>query len=583
MRKKFLPIIIVAIVAVCVVIAGSQLHWWGGGPSGDGGTQPPEPPSGNETPEHPPVTPSASIFVIEGSVLVWKAGAANWTEAQVGMTLKPGDVIKSGDGSSAQITFFDGSTIDLEAGTEVEVVSLAVAQAGSTTIKLKQTIGSTISRVARLVDAASTYEVETPACVAAVRGSVMLVDVIEDGTTWVTNQEGNICVTAQGVTKCIGKGRKYIIIPGYPPRFVASSGPTGGGGGGGGGEGPRSSIALEKTPSATQVHDNEIITYTYVVTNTGDLALSNVTVADDDVGYVYYQSGDENENGLLDVDEAWVYTATYYVSQYDDSPLVNEAIASGVDTQSRTVTARATASVAILRPAIAIDKAGELVWNEEGFYSSIEYTYTITNSGNTPLYYISVIDDKIQEQEGEVTYQSGDDDEDEILDLDETWIFTATYWLSGKYGEVITNTATAYGTDALGLEVTAEATASVDILQPAIAIEKTGALFYDYELYQYYISYNYTVRNPGSTPLSDISVIDGIIGEATYQSGDTNDNGLLDTDETWMFTAMYYPGSEDGEYVTNSATAYGTDPLCHTVSAWDDCSIPNPYYYYDGY
>ncbi len=457
MRKKFLPIIIVAIVAVCVAVAGTQLHWWGGEPSG-GGTQPPEPPSGNETPEHPPVTPSASILVIQGSVLVWKAGAANWTEAEVGMTLKPGDVVKSGDSSSAQITFFDGSTIDLEAGTEVEVVSLAVAQAGSTTIKLKQTIGSTTSRVARLFDAASTYEVETPACVAAVRGSVMLIDVIEDGTTWVTNQEGNICVTAQGVTKCIGKGHKYIIIPGYPPRFVASSGPTGGGGGGGGGEGPKSGIALKKTPSATQVHDYDIITYTYVVTNTGDLALSNVTVSDESVGYVYHQSGDENENGLLDVDEAWVYTATYYVSQYDLSPLVNEAIASGVDTQSRTVTARATARVDILRPAIAITKTPDR--EEAHVGETITYIYRVTNPGNTPLYITSISDNMT----GQPAYQSGDTDHDGRLDTNEAWIYRATHEVTSEDESPLVNTVTVWGTDPLGLEVTAQATASVTII-----------------------------------------------------------------------------------------------------------------------
>ena len=40
---------------------------------------------------------------------------------------------------------------------------------------------------------------------------------------------------------------------------------------------------------------------------------------------------------------------------------------------------------------------------------AINYTYTITNPGNTPLSYISVTDNMTEE----VTYQSGDTNEDE--------------------------------------------------------------------------------------------------------------------------------------------------------------------------
>ena len=152
-----------------------------------------------------------------------KAGTDSWIAAQVGMSLEAGDIVKSGDSSSAEITFFDGSTIELQAGTEIEVVSLNISDTGSTTIKLKQVIGNTISRVNKLVDSASSYEVETPACVAAVRGSVMLVNVIADGTTWVTNKRGDIWVIVNGVELQIPQGRKCIVISGQPPQLVTES------------------------------------------------------------------------------------------------------------------------------------------------------------------------------------------------------------------------------------------------------------------------------------------------------------------------------------------------------------------------
>jgi hypothetical protein len=88
------------------------------------------------------------------------AGAASWTGAHVGMSLETGDGIKTGDNSTAKITFLDGSTIELEANTEIDIVSLEIStDTGSKTISLKQAIGSTISRVTKLVDSASSYEV----------------------------------------------------------------------------------------------------------------------------------------------------------------------------------------------------------------------------------------------------------------------------------------------------------------------------------------------------------------------------------------------------------------------------------------
>jgi hypothetical protein len=161
------------------------------------------------------------LSIAEGNVFVMKAGTDSWTEAQVEMSLETGDTIKTGDSSSAKITFFDGSTIELQAGTEIEIVSLEISMdTGSTTITLEQTIGNSISRVKKLIDPASRYEVETPTGVAGVRGSVLTVQVIEDGTTWVTNQEGDIWAVAQGVELQVPEGRQCIISPGQPPELI---------------------------------------------------------------------------------------------------------------------------------------------------------------------------------------------------------------------------------------------------------------------------------------------------------------------------------------------------------------------------
>ena len=169
-----------------------------------------------------PSPSTLTVFSItEGDVFVMKAGTDSWTEAEVGMSLEVGDSIKTGDNSSAEITFSEGSTIELEADTEIEIASLDIpTDAGSTTITVGQAIGSIIFRVTKVIDPASRYEVETPAGVVAVRGSAVQVYVIEDGTTWAINLEGDIWASAQGVQVQIPEGRQCIVSSGQPPELL---------------------------------------------------------------------------------------------------------------------------------------------------------------------------------------------------------------------------------------------------------------------------------------------------------------------------------------------------------------------------
>ncbi len=155
------------------------------------------------------------LSITEGDVSVMKEGTGDWTEAEAEMELEIGDAIKTGDDSGAEITFFDGSTMELEAGTEIEIISLDFAcDTGVTTLTLEQTIGTTISRVTKILDPASSYEVETPTGVAGVRGSTLIVTVGGNGTTLITNEEGNIYAIGQGVELQIPEGRTGVIVSG---------------------------------------------------------------------------------------------------------------------------------------------------------------------------------------------------------------------------------------------------------------------------------------------------------------------------------------------------------------------------------
>ena len=161
------------------------------------------------------------LTATEGNVSLTKAGTGGWVEAQAGVSLEPGDRIKTGDNSSAEITFFDGSTIELQAGTEMEIASLDIStDTGTTSITLQQTIGTTVSRVTKLVDPASRYEVETPTGVVAVRGTVLQVYVTEDGTTWVAVLEGEARVAGEGAEVQIAEGQQCVVRPDESPELI---------------------------------------------------------------------------------------------------------------------------------------------------------------------------------------------------------------------------------------------------------------------------------------------------------------------------------------------------------------------------
>ena len=161
------------------------------------------------------------LSITETDVFVMKAGVDDWIEAEIGMSLGVGDTLKTGDDSGAEITFFDGSTMELEAGTQIEITALDIsADTRVTTITLMQTIGTTIFRVTKILDPASRYEVETPTGVVAVRGSAAETHVTEDGITWTCNLGGNVWAAAQEVELQIPEGRCCIIRSGHPPELA---------------------------------------------------------------------------------------------------------------------------------------------------------------------------------------------------------------------------------------------------------------------------------------------------------------------------------------------------------------------------
>lgn len=109
------------------------------------------------------------------------------------------------------------------------------------------------------------------------------------------------------------------------------------------GSGLVSGINVTKVPNPSALPEGPgFVTYAYLVTNTGDLPLSQVSLTDNRCAPVTFMSGDRNQDSMLDLDESWTYRCTTLVSRSVTNTVTATGFAEGVTVRD---TARATVIV----------------------------------------------------------------------------------------------------------------------------------------------------------------------------------------------------------------------------------------------
>ncbi|MCJ7570663.1 MAG: hypothetical protein MUO82_02135, partial [Candidatus Thermoplasmatota archaeon] len=148
-------------------------------------------------------------------------------------------------------------------------------------------------------------------------------------------------------------------------------------------------IQVEKTASTHLVHIGDTITYTFIVTNNGDLILTNVNAVDNMLGPITLGTT------TLNPGQSTQGTATYTVTSSDlPGPIVNIVVASGTDPSGDPITNIDSEYVVIeYGPQISLDKQASA--NIVNIGDAIIYTYTVTNTGNIPLSGVTVSDDML--------------------------------------------------------------------------------------------------------------------------------------------------------------------------------------------
>ncbi len=116
------------------------------------------------------VPPKLQLAVEKGTVLVTKAGGQNEEQAKDGMELKPGDRVRTEQGSTASVMAYGRAESRLDEKTMVTISDSNLS--GTTfTMRWKLDAGRVWSRVLRLLDLDSVFEGQSSQVIATVRGT----------------------------------------------------------------------------------------------------------------------------------------------------------------------------------------------------------------------------------------------------------------------------------------------------------------------------------------------------------------------------------------------------------------------------
>ncbi|MDN3205980.1 DUF7507 domain-containing protein, partial [Algoriphagus sediminis] len=149
-----------------------------------------------------------------------------------------------------------------------------------------------------------------------------------------------------------------------------------------------SGISLTKTANPTTYDQaGDVITYTLIVENIGNVTLTNTTITD--------PLTSQNDNvGDLQPGQTATITTNYAVTQADvnNGQVVNTAIATGTDPNQSTQSAIASATVtAVQNSGISLTKtANPTTYDQAG--DVITYTLIVENTGNVTLTNTTITD-----------------------------------------------------------------------------------------------------------------------------------------------------------------------------------------------
>ena len=333
--------------------------------------------------------------------------------------------------------------------------------------------------------------------------------------------------------------------------------------------------SIEVTKISTITHSDsdvsvgvgDTINYTITVENTGNTTLTDITVSDtivDSAGVGLtltsgptYDTSNTATEGTLDVGESATYSATFVITQQavnaggvSNTASVTSKDPSGTDvTDSTDIAAEdlipRTAEMSVVKSA-SVDDNGD---NKYGVGDVIQYTVTVTNTGNVTLTDVDLSDElRLGSSTATPEDNTGNDSpagvnlwtQDQTLLPGESATYVAWYIIddtAASSGKVINTAIATADTPLTGADATLSVTSNeavVDIAPiPSILVEKAVTTINDgsdgLDVGET-ILYTITLTNDGNTTLTGVSITDVV-------------NDLNGTAFTTPTNAISYTGS----------------------------------------
>lgn len=354
------------------------------------------------------------------------------------------------------------------------------------------------------------------------------------------------------------------------------------------------SVEIVKTADKkVNVKAGETVTYTYVVTNTGNAPLSNVVVTDDHGGTGTLSAILPASVAILAPGASATFTSEYVVTQQDidlDLDISNTATVTGsYEIWTYTDTDDEIIDLEDPNPVILIDKEGDWTPDFPGDYpfagDVINYTFTITNTGNVTLTNPQVSDPLI----GQITCA----DYKATLLPGESFNCTGSYTitqvdLDAGHRE---NTASVTAKDPKNNNVTDQDTKDVMLPQLSqIAFIKKGSQLSlgtnDVANPGDIVTFNFELTNTGNVTLSNVQVLEvaaDFTGTGTLpipmfvSNNQGSPQGTLKVGETATFVGFYAITQQDINvgYINNRAKGTANGPLMSSAEDLSDSSNQN--------
>ncbi|CAN0656221.1 large repetitive protein [Nitratireductor aquimarinus] len=344
---------------------------------------------------------------------------------------------------------------------------------------------------------------------------------------------------------------------------------------------PRTSaIDLVKKGAYQDTNANQIldvgdrIIYSFEVENTGNVVLSDVTVTDP-LGTV---SGGPLAALAPGDSDTTTFSLAYDLTQADinSGEVINSAAVEAKDGDGEAVSDTASLTVGLeSKHSIKLEKLGAHVdFNgnsavDVGDY--IQYSFTVTNTGDVELTNISLTDVIATSVTGGPIATLGPRASDSTT-------FSARYDLTQSDIDAgdVTNTATVTGaapdgtpvTDSASTTTHEEGTSKIVLDKSGVYVDANGNNRTDVGDR---IQYSFRIKNAGSLTLSDITVTDNLVSV----SGGTLPQLIVGDEDSTTFSAFHTLTQADldrGE-VVNTATASARDPHGHATNDTSEVTV----------